>query len=60
MKLTLPVGVPAPGASLRCAAAIVAVKVTAWPYTVLFIEADSAVVVPACATLTVTVANAVL
>ena len=53
--MTEPVGVPIP----CVVAATVAVKVTAWPYTVVFIEEDSAVVVPAWATLTITVADAV-
>ena len=56
MKMTVPVGVPLPGA----VGLTVAVKVTDWPYTVGFIEEDSAVVVASWATLTVTVVDAVV
>ena len=55
-NVTEPVGGPTNGTAL----ATVAVKVTAWPYTVGFIEEDSAVVVPAWATLIVTVVEAVV
>ena len=55
-NVTEPVGGPTNGTAL----ATVAVKVTAWPYTVGFIEEDSAVVVPAWATLTITVVDAVV
>ncbi len=46
MKMTVPVGVPLPGA----VGLTVAVKVTDWPKTEGFAELTTAVVVPSCST----------